>query len=840
MKKLVSSVLAALMIMMVSVVPFTAFSADTDSDNSGILLDDDFSDAEKTALHLNNDEGSYTVADGVLTRQMKFTNQYGIIFDSRNDGSIEITVDFMVSTLEQGVIVGIGTMAANEAKNVLAPLYMHNQNGGYTMSAGRYANEQGPIPAPETNVWYTCTSILDLTNKSMTTVVKNRESGEVLGSDSNVNMEAVDGYWHGWSRDDNISYNLFLTVGGVSGYNTIDNVKISKLNPNILIEDDFSNSAITALHLNNGEGSYTVADGVLTRGMKWTNQFGIVFDAQTGGKIKLTLDFKLSALGEGVIAGIGTASANVGENVIAPLCMHNVSGGASTMSAGRWRGGKGPIPAPDVDVWYTCTSIVDFTNHGITTVVTNRDTGALLGIDKYENMQNESSVWSGWSRDDISYNLFLTVGEVSGYNTIDNIKISKLNTNILIEDDFSNSAITALHLNNGEGSYTVADGVLTRQMKFTNQYGIIFDSRNDGSIEITVDFMVSTLEQGVIVGIGTMAANEAKNVLAPLYMHNQNGGYTMSAGRYANEQGPIPAPETNVWYTCTSILDLTNKSMTTVVKNRESGEVLGSDSNVNMEAVDGYWHGWSRDDNISYNLFLTVGGVSGYNTIDNLTIIHTYNAPEVSEDGIIIRNAEGEIESEWTAINPVTGSITIDFKTPMKEESLTSDTLYLADEAGVKIEGTISYADGAATITFAEGTNLGSRQTYSVNIDGGVCNINGETLGEDKEYSIVTDKARISVAFSAATQEGNMITVPLTYRNTYDMDKTPKIIIAYYDDNKMLMCDATDEYVLTKNTLNGSLTFTYTKNTTVNAESVRVFVFENMDSLIPVSEALDI
>ena len=410
-------------------------------------------------------------------------------------------------------------------------------------------------------------------------------------------------------------------------------------------------------------------------------------------------------------------------------------------------------------------------------------------------------------------------------------------TGILLEDDFSDAVATATHLNNGEGSYTVADGVLTRQMKFTNQFGLIFTAQTEGKLKLTFDFKLSNLEEGVIAGLGTTAANVGKNVIAPLCMHNASGGaFTMSAGRWRGGKGPIPAPETNEWYTCTSIIDLTNKGIATTVTNRETGMLLGVDVYDEMPNTDADWRDWSLDNNVSYNLFLTVGGISGYNTIDNVKLTCFYNVPSVTEESITVTNCGGMAEKDFLSIDPAVEMIAIDFGTEINEKTATSDNIYLKEANGDSVPIDVGYADGAVTAVI--GSMLKPNTNYTLHIEGDIANVTGEILGEDKTFAFKTNSGSISVTFGQFTDDSESLNVPLMYINSTENSITPGLIMAFYSaDGRLVSAELIDGDRMEALSQKENLIYSFATHGVEKYDSYKLMIWEGFSNRRPVSNS---
>lgn len=229
-------------------------------------------------------------------------------------------------------------------------------------------------------------------------------------------------------------------------------------------------------------------------------------------------------------------------------------------------------------------------------------------------------------------------------------------------------------------------------LKFSSawkRYGFSFDSVTSGVMNIKFDFSYDTVKKDgsttrSFIRIGDGSQSDAnKQSLVLLFMSN---GRLQFATDSSSTRSICEISE-DTWYSYEASLDVSKKSITFSIKNRETGTEIGKATytvGTNLSLMDTYgYNGWPRVD--IFEDFVISAVTPGTN-IDNINITRLVSEPKFS--GFTYFNAQGEELADATS--EVT-NINLNFSEAMDEESFTGQVaIKNAEGDNVSFEGVLS------------------------------------------------------------------------------------------------------------------------------------------------------
>lgn len=167
--------------------------------------------------------------------------------------------------------------------------------------------------------------------------------------------------------------------------------------------------------------------------------------------------------------------------------------------------------------------------------------------------------------------------------------------------------------------------------------------------------------------------------------------------------GSASIPADNEWYHVKHEFDVKTNTHTGIITKKADGTEIVKATKYNDTI------------NSIYSVGLHCSSISGATSYyDNITVEYVYDEPKVTADSVKLY-AEGVEQTDKAAVSQLTNSLTADFGTAMNADTLTNDTVYITNKAtGAKIAATLDYANGVATLNFAE--KLAKNTTYVLNI----------------------------------------------------------------------------------------------------------------------------
>lgn len=364
----------------------------------------------------------------------------------------------------------------------------------------------------------------------------------------------------------------------------------------------------------------------------------------------------------------------------------------------------------------------------------------------------------------------------------------------------------------------------------------------DGKIEIKYSMKPST---GTAFVAYMQSSDSNSNNYYPLtHMNQDDTNFYMLTGTNVWSEtraeyqllGKIPAEGAHVWYDVTAVVDVTNKKAQVTVVTPD-GTVVQSPNNVftifntNMTNVS--------------NIYFQIWG-DGTVAIDNFSVKKIMEDPSVTDESVTLTTAMGEVEENFSAVNPLVNKVSINFNTDMDVNTLTSENIKLT-KGETEIPYTASYKAGVVTLNLDE--ILEENSDYVLTISENVANANGVALGESASISFTTKAAQMKAVLSGVKSgdteitklsqlaEGDVVTIEMDYENSTGKDKKVYIIACYYIDD-MLVSAEYIEKVVDKDIKAATYKCEHTVADTENVDTLKIMAWDGFDTMRPVSPLL--
>lgn len=296
------------------------------------------------------------------------------------------------------------------------------------------------------------------------------------------------------------------------------------------------------------------------------------------------------------------------------------------------------------------------------------------------------------------------------------------------------------------------------------------------------------------------------------------------------------------WYHVEIVLDAATGKGTIVVSDRTTGAEVAKVEDMQFTSENGEYV-----KNISYMQFETNKCSSGevYTCFDNL--IWTYASNAIAMDDTLTILCEDE-EQSLSAASPSSDEIIINFGEGVVLDADSLAEKYQLINTDTEKAVTVSASLRGNVLTLIPLKSFVPETTYKVLLKSGITTVDGDTLEEDVEYYFDTAEGELTATLVSTTPtafaeitEGKY-TVTVEYDNTSTDAETAYIIYAYYADDEVKMIGCVPEPI----TFDASKSDTIVKNVTVPAtyagdvESVKIMLWADFDSIIPISESLTI
>lgn len=238
------------------------------------------------------------------------------------------------------------------------------------------------------------------------------------------------------------------------------------------------------------------------------------------------------------------------------------------------------------------------------------------------------------------------------------------------------------------------------------------------------------------VKIKTSVKTDNTGLTVPLGIHCDSDPWFVYAmftnGVIKTEDGTEFATyEANQWYKVEADFNLSEKTYNVTITGPDGVERETKDvpfRNQSLSAISSVWlQCWSKIDANAY--------------FDDFYVEQYYKAPSLPTSKVKVYDSNNEVVENWNSIPSDISSISLDFSTPMKSSSFTTDTVKLTNTSNnenVSYTGTL---DGSVYTIVS--SSLAANTTYNLVISKDIENISGAKMAEDVTVVLTTREAVI-------------------------------------------------------------------------------------------------
>ena len=232
---------------------------------------------------------------------------------------------------------------------------------------------------------------------------------------------------------------------------------------------------------------------------------------------------------------------------------------------------------------------------------------------------------------------------------------------------------------------------------------------------------------------------------------------------------------------------------------------------------------------------------------DEIKVSQKCGTPALTADGLAFYKGNNS-QTDLGAISTVTDKIVLTFSTVMNAQSLNENVTITVDgEPPVAYMGELS--DNVFTIKLSD--TLKPNTVYQINIGAGVKAYTGETIAKAVTESFKTEAGEMYGEFTSVQCDGQpltsvtqiaagkTVTVTANYKNSTGKALEGYIITAYYNGNEFL----DSQYTAVSrgaDVVNDTITINTAVPAISGATQMKVFFWDGLDTMIPVSEAYEI
>jgi hypothetical protein len=695
-------------------------------------------------------------------------------------GIIKASFDFR-STLTAGngfISLYNDANGPHDKTKMLTLLYKNDQGQARCANNGMFT--------PTINTWYTEEAIINLDTKKVIIRIYDKSTG-VTAAYLDKTLEPTSVNHDGWAVDGDNGFDHWLMAANDSGGNGVldlDNLKIERFaNTNVYTETVQSSEDLESyatgtqfggkwevLEENGNKFLNSYGDGV-------TGYYALTANTGTGGIIKASFDFRFS-----LTAGRGFVSLYNGVNrphdkTKMVTLLYKDEGTARCANNGMF--------TPTINTWYSEEAIIDLDTRKVIVTIYDKSTGSAVA-ELNKTLTPTSVEHDGWAVDgDNSFDGWVFAANDSGGDGVldlDNFKVIRYSSGYLFSQDYQRSYAAP---SNGAIVTYGSD----RYLQTTTSWQPVtynFNSISSDKIRVAFNFKNDATNNNANVVLGNSGSMTDSELLTILYLNNN--GYYQAYSSDGNTRR-LGARVANTWLSCEAIADIDSKKVTTTIKNKETGEIIGTQT-ATLPRSSADFTDWPNTIT-AIDTLRFVGSGENAIYVDDIVVEKIITAPIAEAENVKVYDYFSALQSTWTAVSPASMTYNIDFETNMDSSTVTSSNIYVkAAGAGSAVSGTVTYSSQVATLTLLSA--LTPSTTYTLHIDGDVANTAGVTLGTDKEYTIITTAGTTSADMGAPTiggsaagnfstiTAGQTITVPVTYVNTTGIAKTLHFIYAYF------------------------------------------------------------
>lgn len=231
---------------------------------------------------------------------------------------------------------------------------------------------------------------------------------------------------------------------------------------------------------------------------------------------------------------------------------------------------------------------------------------------------------------------------------------------------------------------------------------------------------------------------------------------------------------------------------------------------------------------------------------DEIKVSQKCGTPALTADGLAFYKGNNS-QTDLEAISTATDKIVLTFSTVMNAQSLNENVTITVDGEPVAYTGELS--DNVFTIKLSDA--LKPNTVYQINIGAGVKAYTGETIAKAVTESFKTEAGEMYGEFTSVQCDGQpltsvtqiaagkTVTVTANYKNSTGKALEGYIITAYYNGNEFLGSQYT-AVSRGADVVNDTITINTAVPAISGATQMKVFFWDGLDTMIPVSEAYEI
>jgi hypothetical protein len=236
------------------------------------------------------------------------------------------------------------------------------------------------------------------------------------------------------------------------------------------------------------------------------------------------------------------------------------------------------------------------------------------------------------------------------------------------------------------------------------------------------------------VKIKTSVKTDNTGLTVPLGIHCDSDPWFVYAmftnGVIKTEDGTEFATyEANQWYKVEADFNLSEKTYNVTIIGPDGVERETKDvpfRNQSLSAISSVWlQCWSKIDANAY--------------FDDFYVEQYYKAPSLPTSKVKVYDSNNEVVENWNSIPSDISSISLDFSTPMKSSSFTTDTVKLTNTSNNENVSYMGTLDGSVYTIVP--SSLAANTTYNLLISKDIENISGAKMAEDVTVVLTTSDA---------------------------------------------------------------------------------------------------
>jgi len=321
----------------------------------------------------------------------------------------------------------------------------------------------------------------------------------------------------------------------------------------------------------------------------------------------------------------------------------------------------------------------------------------------------------------------------------------------------------------------------------------------------------------------------------------------------AHEHYKIASVENGQWITVENVIkynaDKTQNTITTTVRDRETGELLAAGELGNPTTVPLT----NRDvdttaitnTNLQILRFITYSANPSY--IDNVVVSEYYEEPIIDSSKITLVDAEGNTVSDYENVSTALKTITLDFGAAMDAQSA-AQNITIEDEDGNTVAFIGEAADKTYELTITD--VLAPETTYTLTINKNIESELGVTLPRGYSFDFTTGEATCSVEKAelysgtdkllsiSGLEKGATVTVKSTAYNIFATDKNAVVMVGYYNGERLVNVQLEPVTLTAGKKTNISENFILPDMTDVT--EVNVFIWDSTTGMMPYCDVLEL